>query len=207
MCVCVCVFVPGKQYQCNHCQLSCVCVCVFVSGKQYQCSHCNSTYGAERLLRDHMRYHGNYSTQCLKLPLTVDSVLLHSFSLKLFMLFMQDNFHTCYIFSSQCKYGICSREPLEFCSMFCWNAIMFKWSSIIHVFSSPEHKVLKVSFCDGPLSVVHRPSVQASTFFLKNSSSETANLILTKLHINCLSQLTNVRMASKDISCILANDW
>jgi len=27
-------------------------------------------------------------------------------------------------------------------------------------FSSPEHKVLKVSFCDGPLSVVHRPSVR-----------------------------------------------
>jgi len=27
-------------------------------------------------------------------------------------------------------------------------------------FSSPEHKVLKVSFCDGPLSVVHCPSVR-----------------------------------------------
>ena len=27
------------------------------------------------------------------------------------------------------------------------------------LFSSPEHKVLKVSFCDGPLSVVHRPCV------------------------------------------------
>ena len=28
-----------------------------------------------------------------------------------------------------------------------------KWT----FFSSPEHKVLKVSFCDGPLSVAHRP--------------------------------------------------
>jgi len=28
-------------------------------------------------------------------------------------------------------------------------------------FSSPDHKVLKVSFCDGPWSVVHRPSVYA----------------------------------------------
>lgn len=31
----------------------------YISGKQYQCSHCNSTFGAERLLRDHMRYHVN----------------------------------------------------------------------------------------------------------------------------------------------------
>ena len=29
-------------------------------------------------------------------------------------------------------------------------------------FSSPEHKVLKVSYCDGELSVVHRPSVRPS---------------------------------------------
>ncbi|KAH3825974.1 hypothetical protein DPMN_127863, partial [Dreissena polymorpha] len=27
--------------------------------QQYQCSHCNSTFGTERLLRDHMRYHVN----------------------------------------------------------------------------------------------------------------------------------------------------
>ncbi|XP_045207543.2 histone H4 transcription factor-like [Mercenaria mercenaria] len=31
----------------------------YSTGKQYQCSHCNSTFGAERLLRDHMRYHVN----------------------------------------------------------------------------------------------------------------------------------------------------
>jgi len=30
------------------------------------------------------------------------------------------------------------------------------------IFSSPEHKVLKVSFCDGPLSVVHYLSVRPS---------------------------------------------
>jgi len=30
------------------------------------------------------------------------------------------------------------------------------------IFSSPDHKVPKVSFCDGPLSFVHRPSVRAS---------------------------------------------
>ena len=56
------------------------------------------------------------------------------------------------------------------------------------LFSSPEHKVLKVSFCDGPLSVVHCPSVRpclrASTISLNNIFSETAFWILTKLHRN-----------------------
>ena len=51
------------------------------------------------------------------------------------------------------------------------------------LFISPEYKVLKVSFCDGPLSVVH-PSVRASTISLNNFSSETAHWILTKLHRN-----------------------
>jgi len=41
----------------------------------------------------------------------------------------------------------------------------------------------KVSFCDGPLSVVHRASVRQH-FFLTNFSSETAHWILTKLHRN-----------------------
>ena len=54
--------------------------------------------------------------------------------------------------------------------------------------ATPEHKVLKVSFCDGPLSVVHRPSVRAcaraSTISLNNISSETTYWILTKLHRN-----------------------
>jgi len=46
--------------------------------------------------------------------------------------------------------------------------------------SSPEHTVLKVSFCDGPLSVVHRPCVRLCVrqqFLLKRR-------ILTKLHRN-----------------------
>ena len=44
--------------------------------------------------------------------------------------------------------------------------------------------VLKVSFCDGPFFVVHRPSVRASTISLNNISSETTYWILTKLHRN-----------------------
>ena len=70
-----------------------------------------------------------------------------------------------------------------------WNStILFQHVHFVHVwcillgcilqnasvvFSSPEHKVLKVSFCDGPLSVVHRPCVRASTISLNNISSET----------------------------------
>ena len=55
------------------------------------------------------------------------------------------------------------------------------------VFNLPEHKVLKVSFCYGPLSVVRRPQsvhlcVRASTVSLNNFSSETTHWILTKLH-------------------------
>jgi len=34
-----------------------------------------------------------------------------------------------------------------------------------YIFSSPEHKVLKVSFCDDPLSVVHHPSVRPCVGF------------------------------------------
>ena len=39
-------------------------------------------------------------------------------------------------------------------------------------------------FCDGPLSVVNRPSVRALTISLNNISSETAYWIFTKLHRN-----------------------
>ena len=48
----------------------------------------------------------------------------------------------------------------------------------IYIFSSPEHKVLRVSYCDRPLSVVVR-----KPFYL-NISSETTHWILTKLHRN-----------------------
>jgi len=50
------------------------------------------------------------------------------------------------------------------------------------LFSSPEHKVLKVSFCDGLF--VRRPFVRASTISLNNFSSETTHWSLTKLHGN-----------------------
>jgi len=52
-------------------------------------------------------------------------------------------------------------------------------------FSSPEHKVLMVSYCDRPLSVVRRrPSSIVRKRFYLNISSETAHLIFTKLHWN-----------------------
>ena len=35
----------------------------------------------------------------------------------------------------------------------------------INVFRSPEHKVLMVSFCDRPMSVVRRPSCVVHNFF------------------------------------------
>jgi len=54
------------------------------------------------------------------------------------------------------------------------------------VFSSPEHKVLRVSYCDRSLSVVRRrpASVVRKLFYLNIFSSETAHWILTKLHRN-----------------------
>jgi len=61
-------------------------------------------------------------------------------------------------------------------------------------FSSPEHKVLRVSYCDRPLSVVvrRRPScvvrfpscVVRKLFYLNIFSSETTHWILTKLQRN-----------------------
>jgi len=50
-------------------------------------------------------------------------------------------------------------------------------------FSSPEHKVLNVRFCDGPLSVVHCPCVRASVR-LNDFFSWTAYGNLTKLNRN-----------------------
>ena len=53
-------------------------------------------------------------------------------------------------------------------------------------FSSPEHKVLMVSYCDRALSVVvRRPScVVRKLFYLNIFSSATTHWILTKLHRN-----------------------
>ena len=46
------------------------------------------------------------------------------------------------------------------------------------LFSSPEHKVLRVSYCDRPLSVVRRPSsVVRKLFYLNIFSSETTLLL------------------------------
>ena len=54
-----------------------------------------------------------------------------------------------------------------------------------NLFSSPEHKVLMVSYCDRPLSVVRRPScVMRKLFYLNIFSSETTHWIFTKLHRN-----------------------
>jgi len=51
--------------------------------------------------------------------------------------------------------------------------------------SSPEHKVLMVSYCDRALSVVRRrPSSVVRKRFYLNISSETTHWILTKLHRN-----------------------
>ena len=54
---------------------------------------------------------------------------------------------------------------LQTCNASFWQWLKSAWhknfNSTLFLFSSPEHKVLKVSFCDGPLSVVHRPCVRA----------------------------------------------
>ena len=78
---------------------------------------------------------------------------------------------------------------------------------LFHVFCSPEHKVLKVSYCDRPLSVVRRrpssvvrrrpSSVVLKLFYLIIFSSETTHWILTQLkngpwvvpHRNCLNMV------------------
>jgi len=61
--------------------------------------------------------------------------------------------------------------------------------------SSPEHKVLKVSFCDGPLSVVHhtfvRPSVRKmklSKIFLSETTRPKAFIFGIKHHLEVLYQ-------------------
>jgi len=42
-----------------------------------------------------------------------------------------------------------------FCFLLSIDVIKHYSCPFLWIFSSPEHKVLKVSFCDGPLSVVH----------------------------------------------------
>jgi len=57
--------------------------------------------------------------------------------------------------------------------------------TLLSIFNSPEHKVLRVSYCDRSLSVVRRPSCVVRNFFYLNIfSSDTAHWILTKLHRN-----------------------
>ena len=46
------------------------------------------------------------------------------------------------------------------------------------IFSSPEHFVLKVSYCDRPLSIIHAYGCPVSTFALNNFFSKTAGQIL-----------------------------
>ena len=60
------------------------------------------------------------------------------------------------------------------------------FDKVMPLFSSPEHKVLRVSYCDRPLSVVRRrPScVVRKLFYLNIFSSVTIHWILTKLHRN-----------------------
>ena len=43
-----------------------------------------------------------------------------------------------------------------------------KKSVDLHIFSSPEHKMLRVSYCDRPLSVMLRPSCVVRQLFYLN---------------------------------------
>ena len=51
------------------------------------------------------------------------------------------------------------RAPKGTCNQIVIIIIKIKNKTIIFVFSSPEHKVLMVSYCDQTLSVVRRPCV------------------------------------------------
>jgi len=89
--------------------------------------------------------------------------------------------------------------PLVLCTVLMLHTIN-TYLLFFTVFSSPEHKVLRVSYCDRSLSVVRRrpscvvrcascgvrrPScVVRKLFYLNIFSSETTHWILTKLHRN-----------------------
>ena len=73
---------------------------------------------------------------------------------------------------------------IRVCLFFCrFLLLLFLWYCL---FSSPEHKVLRVSYCDRPLSVACRRSscVVRKLFYLNIFFSETTNWIWTKLHRN-----------------------
>ena len=58
---------------------------------------------------------------------------------------------------------------------------------VMHLFSSPEHVVLKVSYCDRLLSVVRRPS---STFACYYSRGNILHPIFMKVYQNIISPST-----------------
>jgi len=78
--------------------------------------------------------------------------------------------------------AICSNWPIRpqeiGCQhVFCYFCIQVN-RFVIDFFSSPEHKVLRVSYCDRPLSVVRK------LVYLNIIFSETPQWILTKLNRN-----------------------
>ena len=68
----------------------------------------------------------------------------------------------------------------------CKHGYLYTNNNTSNIFSSPEHKVLRVSYCDRPLSVVVRRAscVVRKLFYLNIFSSETTHWTLTKLHRN-----------------------
>jgi len=90
-----------------------------------------------------------------------------------------------------CAAGNAPRESLGvFVLVYLVFSFLFMYTCVllrsVSLFSSPEHKVLRVSYCDRPLSVVRRrpSSVVRKLFYLNIFSSETTHWILTKLHWN-----------------------
>jgi len=76
--------------------------------------------------------------------------------------------------------------------MYLYIVLSIQFSINVYIFSSPEHKVLSVSYCDRSLSVVRRrassvvcrPSCVVRKLFYLNISSKPDHWILTKLHRN-----------------------
>ena len=55
-------------------------------------------------------------------------------------------------------------EPLRLYCMYPTIKIKIKGCSHVSIFCSPEHKVIKVSYCDHPVSVIHHTSVLCQQF-------------------------------------------